>query len=107
MTGKQIQDAAVALARTMGYKAAHFRQAPARGPGTFITPYSYDTKGFPDLVLVSRSRKRMVVVEVKGKGDKLRTDQVIWLDYFSEAGIPTLVLDEKGWQDGALERLLA
>lgn len=105
MNGKQIQDAAVAVARTMGYMAAHFRQAPSRSG--FITPYSYDTKGFPDLVLVSRARARMVVVEVKGRGDKLRAEQIVWLDWFSEAGVPTLVLDEKGWKAGELERLLA
>jgi hypothetical protein len=45
MTGKMLQDAAVSLARSKGYRAAHFRPAPSRSG--FITPYSYDSKGWP------------------------------------------------------------
>lgn len=101
MNGKQLSDAAVELARTKGYMAAHFRQAPSRSG--FITPYSYDSKGFPDLILVGR---KMLAVEVKGDGDKLRAEQIIWLDAFEKAGVQTLVLTSKAWRAGELEALL-
>lgn len=104
MNGKQLQDAAVDLARSRGYIAAHFRPAPSRGG--FITPYSYDSKGFPDLILVSELHRRMVVVEVKGDGDKLRFEQEVWLAYFKAAGVPTLVLTSAAWRAGELELIL-
>lgn len=104
MTGKMLQDAAVELARSKGYMAAHFRQAPSRSG--YITPYSYDTKGFPDLVLVSPVVQRMVVVEVKGDGDRMRDEQWVWLAAFDAAGVPTLILTSKVWRAGELEVLL-
>jgi hypothetical protein len=101
VNGKQLSDAAVALARTKGYIAAHFRQAPSRSG--FITPYSYDSKGFPDLILVGR---KMLAVEVKGDGDSLRVEQKAWLAAFEKAGIETFVLTSKAWRAGELEELL-
>ena len=101
MTGKMISDAAVEVARQRGYMAAHF--APARVRDSFITNYAYDSKGFPDLILVGR---KMVAVEVKGDGDSMTPAQHDWLDAFSEAGIETLVLTSKGWLAGELEKLL-
>jgi hypothetical protein len=101
MTGKMLQDAAVSLARTRGYLAAHFRPAPSRSG--FITPFSYDSRGFPDLVLVG---PKVVAVEVKGDGDSLRPDQVKWLEAFEKAGVETLVLTSKAWREGALDAIL-
>jgi len=101
MTGKQLQDAAVQVAHAKGYIAAHF--SPARVRDSFITNYAYDSKGWPDLVLVGR---KVVAVEVKGKGDSLSEAQRYWLSAFQRAGIETLVLTEKAWRDGELERLL-
>lgn len=102
MTGKQLQDAAVALARSKGYLAAHF--SPARVRDSYITNYAYDAKGFPDLILVGKTKT--VAVEVKGKGDSLSAEQLIWLSAFQRAGIETLVLTPKGWQAGELEAIL-
>lgn len=101
MNGKQLSDAAVALAHTKGYIAAHFRPAPSRSG--FITPYSYDSKGFPDLILVG---PKMLAVEVKGDGDSLRVEQKAWLGAFEKAGIETLVLTSKSWRAGELEAIL-
>ena len=101
MSGKQLQDAAVALARSKGYRCAHF--SPARVRDSFITNYAYDARGWPDLLLVGR---KTVAIEVKGKGDSLSDDQRRWLDAFERAGISTLVLTEKAWRDGELEKLL-
>lgn len=101
MSGKQIQDGAVEVARRHGYICAHFRPAPSRSG--FITPYSYDSKGFPDLMLVGR---KVIAVEVKGDGDRLRPEQERWLEGFAAAGIETLVLTAKGYREGALEAIL-
>jgi hypothetical protein len=100
--GKELQDAAVALARTKGYIAAHF--SPARVRDSFITNYAYDSKGWPDLILVGRGR--VIAVEVKGTGDSLSAEQTEWLARLSESGMKTLVLTPKGWRDGELEALL-
>jgi len=101
MTGKELQDAAVHLARTKGYMAAHF--SPARVRDSFITNYAYDSKGWPDLMLVGR---KVVAVEVKGKGDSLSSEQGCWLEAFERAGVETLVLTAEAWRDGELEALL-
>lgn len=102
MSGKQLQDAAVSLARSKGYLAAHF--SPARVRDSFITNYAYDAKGFPDLVLVGP--KKVIVVEVKGTGDSMGHEQVMWLHAFHRAGIETLILTPRAWRDGELERML-
>jgi hypothetical protein len=101
MNGRQLSDAAVELAHTKGYIAAHFRPAPSRSG--FITPYSYDSKGFPDLILVG---PKMLAVEVKGDGDSLRPEQEMWLAAFEKAGVETFVLTSKAWREGKLEELL-
>lgn len=96
-----ISDAAVALAHTKGYIAAHF--APARVRDSFITNYAYDSKGFPDLILVG---PKMLAIEVKGDGDKISDEQIAWLDAFEKAGVQTFVLTSKAWRAGELEALL-
>jgi hypothetical protein len=101
MKGKELQDAAVTLARTKGYMAAHF--SPSRVRDSFITNYAYDSKGFPDLILVGR---KTIAVEVKGTGDKLSQEQINWLTVFADAGVETLVLTPKGWLAGELDALL-
>jgi hypothetical protein len=102
MTGKEIQDAAVKLARTKGYRAVHF--SPARVRDSFITNYAYDSKGWPDLILVGP--KGLIVVEVKGTGDSLSEQQEDWIKLLNEVGIVTLVLTPKGWAAGELEAIL-
>ncbi len=47
--------------------------------------------GFPDLVRFWPQEQRYELVEVKGPGDKLQDNQIRWLRYFSEHGIPASV----------------
>jgi hypothetical protein len=101
MSGKMISDAAVDLAHSRGYIVAHF--SPARVRDSFITNYAYDSKGYPDLTLVG---PKMIVIEVKGDGDKLSPEQERWLEAFEKAGIQTMVLTSKAWREGELERIL-
>jgi hypothetical protein len=101
LSGKQISDAAVALAHSKGYIAAHF--SPARVRDSFITNYAYDSKGFPDLILVG---PKVLAIEVKGDGDTISEAQEGWLAAFERAGVQTLLLTSKGWRAGELEAIL-
>ena len=47
--------------------------------------------GFPDLVRFWPAEQRYELVEVKGPGDKLQDNQIRWLQYCSEHGIPVSV----------------
>ena len=102
ISGKALQDAAATVAQSKGYLCAHFNPGQVRN-GVFVTPFSYQSRGFPDLLLVGR---KTVAVEVKGDGDSLSEDQRRWLEAFTHAGVETLVLTPKTWADGALEALL-
>lgn len=43
--------------------------------------------GFPDLTLWNPAKKRCVIVEVKGPGDRLSNKQVLWIDYLNKLGV--------------------
>ena len=47
--------------------------------------------GFPDLVRFWPGERRYELVEVKGPGDKLQDNQIRWLQYCSDHGIPVSV----------------
>ena len=47
--------------------------------------------GFPDLVRFWPAEQRYELVEVKGPGDKLQDNQIRWLQYCSDHGIPVSV----------------
>jgi hypothetical protein len=102
MNGKMLQAAAVEIAHARGYIAAHFTTV-TDSRGFARTPVAADGKGFPDLILVGR---KVVAVEVKGDGDRMRSEQEVWLEAFSKAGVETLVLTPKAYREGALEALL-
>ncbi len=107
MTGKELQDAVVELARTLGWRVAHFKPVLAAYPGSakrWMTPVAADGKGFPDLLMV---RERQLVVEIKGDKDRLRPDQNVWLSAFRTAGEPAVVWTPKDWGiDGSIEQEL-
>ena len=101
MKGKELQTGVVDLARTLGWRVAHFVSVPVRrGGGTvWMTPISADGKGFPDLILV---RERVIVVEIKGDGDRLKAEQEAWLTAFRISGIEAFVWGPKDWGDGGI-----
>lgn len=103
MNGRQLSDAIVELAHGLGYRAAHFGPSLVR-PGTFVTNYAYDGKGFPDLILVGRGR--LVALEVKGDRDSVTDEQVAWLNELSAAGITARVVTSRDWRDGEVDRIL-
>lgn len=91
------------LARTLGWRVAHFYPLLTHR-GTWKTPVAADGKGFPDLLLV---RDRVVAIEVKGDGDRLRPEQKEWLSAFALAGVDALVVTPKMWEAGEVEEVLA
>lgn len=97
MTGEQLQQAIIEAARLFGWRVAHFR--PARTGRGFRTAVSADGAGFPDLVLV---RERVLFVEVKGDGDRLRPEQDDWLHALRQADAEAYVWTPKMWLSGAI-----
>ncbi len=55
--------------------------------------------GLPDLVRFWPAERRYALVEVKAPGDKLQDNQIRWLQYCSEHGIPVSVCHVH-WRDG-------
>jgi len=47
--------------------------------------------GLPDLIQFWPAEKRYQMIEVKGPGDRLQDNQIRWLHYFAEHGIPVAV----------------
>lgn len=78
------QDAIVDLARTFGWKVAHF--AAARTNHGWRTPARYDATGWPDLILV-HPEHGIIAAEVKSVGGKPTTEQTDWLKLLRRAGI--------------------
>jgi len=95
MTGKALQRAIIDLARTRGWMVAHFPVVKDH-LGFWRTPVAADGKGWPDLVLV---RDRVVFVEVKGDGDRLRPEQVRWQSTLRLAGQETYVWTPRDWPE--------
>lgn len=103
LNGKVLQAAAIEMAHRLQWRVVHFAAAQVR-PGTFITHFTADGKGFPDLLMV---RDCVKAIEVKGRGDKIRPDQEAWLLDLEKAGVACLVLTPTNYRQGVLESFLA
>lgn len=91
MSEAQLQSLAIDTAHRLGWVVARF---PARNTRvakgkTFNAPLAHETKGYPDVTFV---RERMVVIEFKAAGEKLRPEQVVWLDRLLRAGVEAYVV---------------
>lgn len=67
--------------------AAHLKLLFAR----LLRDVKANRTGFPDLVRFWPEQQRYEFVEVKGPGDKLQDNQIRWLQYCGEHGIPASV----------------
>ena len=76
MTEADLQQGVIQLARLFGYRVAHFR--PAQTAKGWRTPVQADGKGFPDLVMIHRERRRIIFAELKAARGQLSTDQELW-----------------------------
>lgn len=55
--------------------------------------------GFPDLIRFWPAEERYEMIEVKGPGDRLQDNQIRWLAYCAEHGMPVCVLHVQWMQD--------
>jgi hypothetical protein len=56
--------------------------------------------GFPDLIQFFPAERRYDMIEVKGPGDRLQDNQLRWIDYCNEHGMPVTVCYLQ-WQEAA------
>ncbi|MFM0360655.1 VRR-NUC domain-containing protein [Paraburkholderia sediminicola] len=57
--------------------------------------------GLPDLIRFWPAERRYELIEVKGPGDRLQDNQIRWLAYCAQHGMPVRVLDVR-WADEAI-----
>jgi hypothetical protein len=102
LRGRELQKGIVDTARRFGWRVAHFASMKGHD-GIWRTPAQADGKGWPDLVLV---RERVLFVEVKGDGDRLRHEQETWLSALRMAGQEVRVWTPDDWAEGRIEDVL-
>lgn len=108
MSGAALQATIVEIAHMYGWRCAHFKSVLVTGQGGrsyYATPVAADGKGFPDLVLC-RNEDRVMFVEVKGDGDRLRPDQVNWINDLLSTGAEVAVWSPAHLEDGSIQRAL-
>lgn len=87
VTEKQWLQQVVELAKLLGYDYYH----------TWRSIHS--PAGFPDLVLVNPTKRKLLVVELKtGKG-KLTPLQEKWIKYFKDCGVEAYVWRPFQWEE--------
>lgn len=59
--------------------------------------------GLPDLIRFWPAERRYELIEVKGPGDRLQDNQIRWLAYCAEHGMPVRVVDVRWAGDEAME----
>ena len=101
MTERDLQSAAVDLARLFGWRVAHFR--PARTSRGWRTPVEADGQGFPDLLLIKGTQIK--VRELKAGKNKPSPEQKDWLAAFQIASIDAGIWTEEDLPDGIIEDL--
>lgn len=81
VTEAEFQRQVIDLARTLGWRVAHFRTVRVlRGNGSthYATPVQADGAGFPDLIMVRG--ERLLAVELKSGRGVVTDEQLAWLD---------------------------
>ncbi len=105
ITEAQFTNQVLELAKLRGWRTAHFR--PARTATGWRTAVQGDGKGWPDVVLVRRSR--MIVAELKrDRKARLTKDQEAWLLALRLVGMGVIevqVWTPEDW--GSIEEMLA
>lgn len=101
---RDFQKQVIDLAKTFGWKVAHFRTAQSQ-KGHWLTPVQADGKGFPDLVMVKG--RRLIFAELKSQRGQLSAEQGDWLSKLAllewgtidEPGIHVRVWRPDDWTD--------
>ncbi len=93
MKGKDLQKSVIDLAHLYHWSVVHNPAVETKHRG-WTTALAADSKGFPDLLLF---RDRVVAIEIKGDGDTLKPDQLIWRDRIQRAGVEWYVVRPNDW----------
>ena len=93
---KDFQRGIIDLAQALGYRVAHFR--PAQTSKGWRTPVAADGAGWPDLVLVSGRRRRVVYLELKRDSGAVRAEQAGWIRELHAAGAEVFVARPRNLQ---------
>ncbi len=96
LTEAAFQGQVIDLARTLGWRVAHFR--PAQTTRGWRTPVAADGTGFPDLILV---RDRVIAAELKTQKGRIKDEQQAWLAAFAAAGVATYL-----WRPSDIDDIL-
>lgn len=97
------EEAVVGLARANGFRVAHF--GPARvvrkGKEKYETPNRYDSRGFPDLVMIRRGSLvgRMIIAELKVGSNQTTSHQREWLADFMSLMVAGSVVEVYEWRE--------
>lgn len=101
-----MQKATLDLARLLGWRVARFPGANfvrTSSGREFIKPLAYDTKGFPDALLV---RDRLLAIEFKSETGRMSAEQDAWNDALVKAGVSVAVFRPSHWDKGVIEDVL-
>jgi hypothetical protein len=94
------QQQVIDAAHLLGWRCAHFRGVRVqRKDGTihYQTPVQADGEGFPDLVLVNPSLRRVLYVELKSDIGKMSPAQVAWQILLERAGQEFYLWKPRDW----------
>jgi len=91
----QLTRAVIELARSHGWRSAHFTTARTM-KGAYVTAVQGDGAGFPDLVLV---RERIVYAELKQNGKYPTPSQRAWMTQLKDAGAEVHLWHERDYPD--------
>ena len=94
MSEASLQRRILGLARELGWKAYHTHDSRRSQPG------------WPDLALVSPTRRRFLVAELKTERGRVSPDQTRWLTWLARAGVETHVWRPADLLDGSIIRAL-
>lgn len=91
------------MARTLGWRVAHFRTAQT--DGRWMTPVAADGKGFPDLCCVRG--EQLLFIELKADRGRLSQEQDEWLAALQDSQrCGVAVFYPRDWANGAVEMAL-
>lgn len=96
MTEKEFQGAIMDAAKWLGWRCFHPRTVQT-AQGTHLTAFIGDA-GFPDLVLVHKSRG-VIFAELKADRGRLSAEQREWRDQLITAGAEYYVWRPKDWDE--------
>ena len=100
VTGKDLQRSVIDYAHLRHWHCVHFPSVETKQG--WRTPLGADARGFVDVLCF---RDRVVAIEIKGDGDSMKPDQLLWQERCQRAGVEHYVVRPKDWPDVVREIL--